>query len=92
MLSASRRGSKNKGAEQAYLKKKQLPYDWIQLSNLLKENNIAVHPIINQSTFETASFYTVMADITGGDALLINQTTPKVITEVTVNLLLSLMG
>lgn len=85
-------GSRNKGAEQAYLKKKQLPYDWIQLANLLKENNIAVHPIINQATFETASFYTVLADITGGDALMIHHTTPKVITEVTVNLLLSLMG
>ncbi len=34
----------------------------------------------------------VLGEITGGDTLLISQTTPKIITEATVNLLLGLMG
>ncbi len=51
-------GSNNKDKEKAFLKGKELPYDWLQLAEKLKENGIAVHTIVNQQTFPTASFYT----------------------------------
>ena len=67
-------------------------FDWFRLSQKLYNNNIVVYPIINRNDFNTASFYVMLSEITGGQCFHLNTSDSKTISLMTINLLLGLLG
>uniref|UniRef100_A0A914CQ15 RING-type domain-containing protein n=1 Tax=Acrobeloides nanus TaxID=290746 RepID=A0A914CQ15_9BILA len=82
-------GSKNVAKERELLKEN---FDWVKICHKLRQANVSVYSITDESRFMTASFYVMLAEITKGNVLYVKNISPRIITQVSINLFLALMG
>ncbi|CAF3714742.1 unnamed protein product [Rotaria socialis] len=78
-------GSSRKKEEQVIKEK-----DWIQLCKLYQQTGCRIFSFINQSRFETASFYILLSAYTQSKAFFLRLTNVETISKCTINLFLSL--
>lgn len=84
--------SNNFNAEKKAHNQKNWSFDWVNIARQLAEKNVRVYTILNNQNDAVAPFYTIMAELTGGQVLYVNRTEKNVIAQVTINLFLALMG
>lgn len=84
--------SSNYYKEEQELKSQGNTFDWVEICKQLSGKNITIYPITNSSLFAISSFYVLLSTMTGGQTIYLRKVESKVITKVTIKLLLGLMG
>ena len=79
----------NLGAERAALAE---DFDWIKLCRDLRSKNCMVFPVISTPTPRIASFWSLMAQMTGGKTLHVIDLNPEAIAQTTIGLFLCVVN